>query len=96
MMIKRIPVFLIVLKFAVLSVSAQQEFTHPRGIITQKEVNEIREKVKREPFRTWFEKILIKSIDLKQPGLIFQHCKSTHKQFCCFQSASCSLRHCRS
>ena len=73
MMIKRIPVFLIVLILAVLPVFAQQEFTHPRGIITQKEVNQIREKVKREPFKTWFEKILIKSFELNQPGLIFQH-----------------------
>jgi hypothetical protein len=57
MMIKRISVFLVVLKLSVFSVFAQQEFNHPRGIITQKEVHEIREKVKREPFKTWFEKM---------------------------------------
>ncbi|MGC9352533.1 MAG: hypothetical protein ACP5D9_01780 [Mariniphaga sp.] len=54
---KRFPVFLILLELAVIQVAAQQDFIHPRGIINQNEVLQIREKVKREPFKIWFEKI---------------------------------------
>jgi hypothetical protein len=73
MMIKRISVFLIVLNLAVFTVFAQQEFNHPRGIITQKEVQQIREKLKIEPFKTWFEKMKLttvqaeKELDISDP-----------------------------
>lgn len=43
-------------------ISAQNEFVHPRGIITQEEVKIIHEKIKWEPFKTWFEKIMTTTV----------------------------------
>jgi hypothetical protein len=39
----------------VLQIYAQQTPIHPRGVITQKDVSEIRKKTQKEPFRSWVE-----------------------------------------
>ena len=41
---------------------AQEKFIHPRGIITSDEVVTIQERIKKEPYKTWFDKIKITAI----------------------------------
>lgn len=53
---KRIIFVLFFIGISLLAFS-QSKPVHPRGIITQNEVQEIREKILTEPYKTWFEKI---------------------------------------
>lgn len=45
---------------------AQETFEHPRGIITMDEVGLIQERIKREPYRRWYEKIKATTLEAEE------------------------------